>query len=201
MFQMKDRESLQKVEDSSNSDSSRSTDNSLPSQWRLERQADAEEQWFNDDDSEVHFCRSYADFKISFALIRMRTRLGAISASIWNYHISYFDQVNAKSIIAFCLKSCYVSVSKRVKSFSSSPAGFRHFLWFQNIVPRLSDWETVKTIKDSVAGTSAHSPSVLLDVSPSSSSGKQDERDAKHISSMRKTSVEPILPSLLRRRG
>ncbi|EJD76774.1 CBR-SMK-1 protein [Loa loa] len=49
--QMRDREG-RKMEDSSPSDSLISVETNLPAQWKMERQADADEQWFNDDDSE-----------------------------------------------------------------------------------------------------------------------------------------------------
>uniref|UniRef100_A0A915PJI6 Serine/threonine-protein phosphatase 4 regulatory subunit 3-like central domain-containing protein n=1 Tax=Setaria digitata TaxID=48799 RepID=A0A915PJI6_9BILA len=49
--QMKDREG-RKMEDSSSSDSLISAEANLPTQWKMERQADADEQWFNDDDTE-----------------------------------------------------------------------------------------------------------------------------------------------------
>ncbi|VIO98198.1 Uncharacterized protein BM_BM3995 [Brugia malayi] len=49
--QMKDRE-IRKIEDSSPSDPLISIEANLPAQWKMERQADADEQWFNDDDSE-----------------------------------------------------------------------------------------------------------------------------------------------------
>ncbi|MCP9264803.1 SMEK (Dictyostelium Suppressor of MEK null)-like [Dirofilaria immitis] len=49
--QMRDREG-RKVEDLSISDSLISIESNLPAQWKMERQADAEEQWFNDDDTE-----------------------------------------------------------------------------------------------------------------------------------------------------
>ncbi|KAM3717238.1 Serine/threonine-protein phosphatase 4 regulatory subunit [Dirofilaria immitis] len=50
-FEMRDREG-RKVEDLSISDSLISIESNLPAQWKMERQADAEEQWFNDDDTE-----------------------------------------------------------------------------------------------------------------------------------------------------
>ncbi|CAG9538457.1 unnamed protein product [Cercopithifilaria johnstoni] len=49
--QMRDREG-RKMEDSSPTDSLISVEANLPAQWKMERQADADEQWFNDDDSE-----------------------------------------------------------------------------------------------------------------------------------------------------
>uniref|UniRef100_A0A0R3S0X5 SMK-1 domain-containing protein n=1 Tax=Elaeophora elaphi TaxID=1147741 RepID=A0A0R3S0X5_9BILA len=49
--QMRDREG-RKMEDSSSTDSLISAEANLPAQWKMERQADADEQWFNDDDSE-----------------------------------------------------------------------------------------------------------------------------------------------------
>lgn len=55
---MRDREG-RKMEDSSPSDSLISVEANLPAQWKMERQADADEQWFNDDDSEVNFYRFY----------------------------------------------------------------------------------------------------------------------------------------------
>lgn len=58
-LKMKDRE-VRKMEDSSPTDSLSSVEANLPAQWKMERQADADEQWFNDDDSEVDF------FPISF---------------------------------------------------------------------------------------------------------------------------------------
>lgn len=45
------------MDDSSSSDSLISTEANLPAQWKMERQADADEQWFNDDDSEVSYYR------------------------------------------------------------------------------------------------------------------------------------------------
>ncbi|VDK68926.1 unnamed protein product [Onchocerca ochengi] len=49
--QMRDREG-RKMEDLSASDSLMSVEANLPAQWKMERQADADEQWFNDDDTE-----------------------------------------------------------------------------------------------------------------------------------------------------
>lgn len=70
---MRDREG-RKMEDSSSTDSLISVEANLPAQWKMERQADADEQWFNDDDSEVNFCRfSYHLFLITLKFEQKNT--------------------------------------------------------------------------------------------------------------------------------
>lgn len=63
MFKMKDQEGV-KVEDSPSK--SPSSESSTSAQWKKERQADADEQWFNDDDTEVVvlFARCFASAMI-----------------------------------------------------------------------------------------------------------------------------------------
>lgn len=59
---MEEREQQQQESSFSSSETS-NTEAAIPAQWRMERQADAEEKWFNDDDAEVIFIRELVFFQ------------------------------------------------------------------------------------------------------------------------------------------